>query len=72
MNNLLPDAAVFLGWLLLFLGVLLVLAYRRASLAVSTCALGALLVVYWAFGGAPAWWKMILCVPFAALLLLNV
>jgi len=72
MNNLLLDAGVFLGWLVLFLGVVLLLAYRRASLAVSTGALGALLAAYWALGSAPDWWKIVLCIPFAALLLLNI
>jgi acyl-CoA dehydrogenase len=60
------------GWAVLFLGVLLVLAYRRASLAASTCALGLLLVGYWVFGSAAEWWKIAVSVPYAVLLLLNI
>jgi acyl-CoA dehydrogenase len=60
------------GWAVLFLGVLLVLAYRRASLAASTCALGLLLVGYWVFGSATEWWKIAVSVPYAVLLLLNI
>jgi acyl-CoA dehydrogenase len=62
----------FAGWAVLFLGVLLVLAYRRASLAASTCALGLLLVGYWVFGSATEWWKIAVSVPYAVLLLLNI
>ncbi|MDP9083007.1 MAG: acyl-CoA dehydrogenase [Pseudomonadota bacterium] len=72
MNDFAQGAAVFLGWAMLLLGVSLILAYRRASLAWSCCVLGALLIAYWGFGNAPQWWKIVLCVPWAALLLLNV
>src|ERR1700728_3531413 len=59
------------AWAVLFLGLVLVLAYRRASLAASTCLLGALLLAYWTLGAAPLWWKIIVSVPYALLLLLN-
>jgi acyl-CoA dehydrogenase len=72
MDNWVESAGWFLGWAVLFLGVLLVLAYRRASLAASTCVLGLLLVGYWVFGSAAECWKIALSVPYAVLLLLNV
>jgi acyl-CoA dehydrogenase len=59
------------AWAALFLGLVLVLAYRRASLAASSCLLGALSLAYWMLGAAPLWWKIIVSVPFALLLLLN-
>ena len=46
MHSLLLDAGMILGWLALFVGVVLILAYRRSSLAVSSAALAALLAVY--------------------------
>jgi acyl-CoA dehydrogenase len=63
--------AEFLAWAVLFLGILLILAYRRASLRLSSCVLGLLLAAYWVFGAAPQWWKIAVSVPFAVLLLLN-
>jgi acyl-CoA dehydrogenase len=72
MDNWVESAGWFVGWAVLFLGVLLVLAYRRASLAASTCVLGLLLVGYWVFGSAAEWWKIAVSVPYAVLLLLNV
>jgi acyl-CoA dehydrogenase len=72
MHNLLLCAGVVAGWLALFVGSLLILAYRRATLAVSSAVLLLLLAVYWQFGGAPLWWKVLVSLPFAALLLLNV
>jgi acyl-CoA dehydrogenase len=62
----------FPAWAVLFLGVILVVAYRRASLLLSSCALGALLIAYWIFGAAPQWWKIAVSVPYIALLLLNI
>src|ERR1700689_4136233 len=59
------------AWAVLFLGLVLVVAYRRASLAASSCLLGALILAYWTFGAAPLWWKIALSVPYALLLLLN-
>ncbi len=72
MDNWVESASWFLGWAVLFVGVLLVLAYRRLSLAASTCVLGLLLVGYWVFGSAAEWGKIAVSVPFAVLLLLNV
>jgi acyl-CoA dehydrogenase len=62
----------FLAWAALFLGIVLVVAYRRAGLLLSSCVLGALLIAYWAFGAAPQWWKIAVSVPYIALLLLNI
>jgi acyl-CoA dehydrogenase len=59
------------AWAVLFLGLVLVLAYRRASLAASSCLLGALGIAYWTLGAAPLWGKIIVSVPYALLLLLN-
>ncbi|HWY97428.1 MAG TPA: acyl-CoA dehydrogenase, partial [Steroidobacteraceae bacterium] len=72
MTDVAHGTAVFLAWAALFLGALLILAYRRASLALSSWALGILLLAYLALGSAPAWWKILLSVPYAALLLLNI
>ena len=72
MHELLLDAGIVIGWLVLFAVALCILAYRRASLAVSTAVLLALLALYWACGAAPAWWKALISVPFALLLLFNV
>ena len=72
MTGVAHGTAVFLAWAALFLGALLILAYRRASLALSSWALGILLLAYLALGSAPAWWKILLSVPYAALLLLNI
>jgi acyl-CoA dehydrogenase len=71
-NEAVSSAGVFLAWAVLFLGVVLVLAYRRASLGLSSCVLIALLLGYWAFGTAPEWWKIIVSIPMALLLLLNI
>ena len=59
-------------WLLLFLGLVGSLAYRRASLAQATLALGALLAVYTLWGAGPAWWKILLWILFIPHLLLNI
>src|SRR6202453_2304496 len=72
MDDLAQSAGWFVAWAALFLGVLLILAYRRASLAASSCVLGILLLCYWAFGGGVLWWKIALSIPYALLLLLNV
>src|ERR1019366_1733334 len=72
MDDLGLGVGAFLAWAMLFLGVLLILAYRRLSLSLSSCVLGALLLAYWALGGAPQWWKLIISIPYALLLLLNV
>jgi len=71
MHDLLTPAMI-VGWLVLFVGAICILAYRRASLAMSTAVLLALLAGYWALGAAPMWWKVLVSVPFAILFLLNV
>jgi acyl-CoA dehydrogenase len=71
MHDLLLSAGIAAGWLVLFVGVALVLAYRRASLAAATSALLVLLAVYWLFGAAADWWKSIVSFPLGLLLLLN-
>ncbi len=60
------------GWLALFVGSILILAYRRASLPMSTCILLLLFAAYWIFGAAPLAWKIAVSLPFAVLLLLNI
>jgi acyl-CoA dehydrogenase len=72
MHELLLDAGIIVGWLVLFVGAICILAYRRASLAIGTAVLLLLLAAYWAFGLAPAWCKILISAPVAILLLLNV
>ncbi len=72
MQNLLVDTGLMVGWLALFVGVICILAYRRASLAVSSGVLALLLAAYWACGAAPAWWKILVSIPFAVLFLINI
>src|SRR5260370_21006652 len=72
MTDLAQSAGVFLAWAALFLGVLLILAYRRSSLSRSSCVLGILLLAYWALGTFPEWWKILVSIPYASLLLLNI
>src|ERR1700690_2009434 len=72
MHDLLLDAGIAVGWLVLFVGAVFILAYRRASLAASTGALLVLLALYWALGAAPVWWKAAVSVPIALLVLFNV
>ena len=59
-------------WVVLVIGALLTLAYRRTDLATSTIVLGALLVAYWIFGDGGFLWNTVLLVLFALLVLLNV
>ena len=72
MDDIAVSTGWFVAWTVLLLGVLLVLAYRRVSLAASSCVLGLLLLCYWGFGSAAEWWKIVVSVPYAVLLLLNV
>jgi len=72
MDNVAVSTGWFVAWTVLLLGVLVVLAYRRVSLAASSCVLGLLLLCYWGFGSAAQWWKIVVSVPYAVLLLLNV
>jgi acyl-CoA dehydrogenase len=72
MNSAVWGLAEFLAWAALFLGVTLVLAYRRASLLLSSCILGVLLFCYWRLAASPEWWKILISIPYALLLLLNI
>src|SRR6202023_532805 len=72
MTDVASSAGVFLAWAALFLGVLLILAYRRSSLALSSGVLGILLLAYLALASAPVWWRSAVSLPYASLLLLNV
>jgi acyl-CoA dehydrogenase len=72
MNSTGVSAGMFLAWAVLFLAILLILAYRRATLSLSSCVLGLLLAAYWIFGDSAQWWKIAVSVPFAILLLLNI
>jgi acyl-CoA dehydrogenase len=72
MHDLLLGAGIAVGWLVLFAGVVCILAYRRASLALSTGMLLLLLALYWALGTAPNWWKVLVSIPFAVLFLFNI
>ena len=58
-------------WPLLFVGALLYLAYRRASLGQATAVLGALLLGYTLWGDGGVVWTTILWVLFAPVALLN-
>ena len=59
-------------WPLLFLVVVLWLAYARASLGVATLALGAILVAYTGLGTGPDAWKAVLWALFIPHALLNI
>src|SRR5271169_6799442 len=72
MNNLWLSVGAAVGWLALFAGVFMILAYRRAGLAASSCILLLLFAAYWACGAAPLPWKIAVSLPFAILLLLNI
>ncbi|HWJ35031.1 MAG TPA: acyl-CoA dehydrogenase [Steroidobacteraceae bacterium] len=72
MNTLLLGAAAAVAWGLLCAGMVLVLAYRRASLAATTAVVLVLLLAYWVFGAAAGWWKVMVSLPVGLLLLLNI
>ena len=59
-------------WLLLFVSLVLWLAYQRASFAKATVVLGVLLAGYTVFGAGPLWWKAVLWALFTPQLLLNI
>ena len=59
-------------WLLLFLSLVLWLAYQRAGFAKATVVLGVLLAGYTVFGAGPIWWKAVLWALFTPQLLLNI
>jgi acyl-CoA dehydrogenase len=72
MNYLWLSVGAAVGWLALFVGAFMILAYRRAGRAASSCVLLLLFAAYWALGAAPAAWKIAVSLPFAVLLLLNI
>src|SRR5271155_2316107 len=72
MNGQWLIVGIAVGWLALFVGIFMNLAYRGAGLAMSTCILLLLFAAYWIFGAAPLAWKIAVSLPFAVLLLLNV
>jgi acyl-CoA dehydrogenase len=59
-------------WLVLFVSLVMWLAYQRASLARATIVLGLLLVYYSAFGAGPLWWKVALWGLYLPHVVLNV
>ena len=61
-----------LFWLIVFLGTAFALIYRRVDLRLSTAAMGAVLVAYTLFAGAPPFGLFLLWVLFGGLILLNV
>ncbi len=61
-----------LFWLIVSLGTLFGLLYRRTELRLSTAVLGAVLVAYTLWGDAGFLWLTVLWVVFAAFALLNV
>src|SRR5918995_6647340 len=61
-----------LVWLVLLIGALLTLAYRRTDLKTSTIVLGALLVAYLLFGDGGFLWNTLLLALFVLFALLNV
>ena len=59
-------------WLLLFVSLVLWLAYQRASFVKATVVLGVLLAGYTVFGAGPIWWKAVLWALFTPQLLLQI
>jgi len=59
-------------WLLLFISLVLWLAYQRATLAMATAVLGLLLVGYSVLGAGPLWWKVTLWFLYLPHVLLNI
>jgi acyl-CoA dehydrogenase len=59
-------------WLVLLIGTLLTLAYRRTDLRTATIVLGALLLAYLLFGGGGFLWMLLLIALFALFAFLNV
>ena len=63
---------VSLAWFVVFVGVILFVAYRRFSLLQASITFTVLLLAYSLWGTAPPWWKAVLWFPIALLWLLNV
>ena len=59
-------------WLVLLIGTLLTLAYRRTDLRTATIVLGALLLAYLLLGDGGFLWKLLLIALFALFAVLNV
>src|SRR5262245_29363546 len=59
-------------WVVLTVGLVLWLAYQRASLARATIVLGVLLTYYTLFGAGALWWKAVLWAVFLPHVLLNI
>src|SRR5688572_2864354 len=59
-------------WLVLLIGTLLTLAYRRTDLRTSTIVLGALLLAYVLLGDGGFLWKLLLIALFSLFALLNI
>jgi acyl-CoA dehydrogenase len=72
MNDWALQAGICVGWLVLFVGIALTLAYRRASLGVSTIVSVALIAAYCCWGTTPDWWKVLLSLPAVLMVLLNI
>ncbi|MFI4890523.1 MAG: acyl-CoA dehydrogenase [Steroidobacterales bacterium] len=72
METSLQGAILALAWCVFVVATLVWLAYRRVGLGASTLALGAILLAYWLLGDAPDAWKILVSVPVAMLVLLNV
>ena len=72
MSDWVLHASIAVGWLALFMGIALVLAYRRAGLGLSTAIAVALITAYGVWGTMPDWWKVLLSIPVALLVLLNI
>jgi acyl-CoA dehydrogenase len=71
MENSLHCVLIAVAWCALTLLILMVLAYRRAGLALSTLTLGALTGAYWVFWDVADVWKIIASVPVFLLVMLN-
>jgi acyl-CoA dehydrogenase len=71
MNDWVLHASIAVGWLALFVGIALVLAYRRAGLGLSTVIAVGLIAAYWFYGTMPDWCKVLLSVPVGLMVLLN-
>jgi acyl-CoA dehydrogenase len=62
---------VSIVWLLIFLGLAFVFAYRRASLASATLAYGIAILIYSVLRGGGFWWLFFIWAVLSALVLLN-
>src|ERR1700723_3792210 len=72
MPDLLLEATIVVGWLVLFVGAICILTHRRAVHAAGTGVRLVVLSWYLALGASPNGWKAAVSVPFALLFLFNV